>query len=103
MAEDPIADGSMPRPPRLRRGVPPASMPGAARRPTLRPSPAGPCPRRRSDGAPKRSQLRPGRARMPRVEDFPPVVKAESRHRLSRPADHEEKGPMGLLKRLTNA
>ncbi|WP_192180852.1 cell division protein FtsZ [Mesorhizobium amorphae] len=40
--------------------------------------------------------------RMPRVEDFPPVVKAEVEAK-SRPADHHESGgPMGLLKRLTN-
>ncbi|CAN7510873.1 cell division protein FtsZ [Mesorhizobium sp. LjNodule214] len=39
--------------------------------------------------------------RMPRVEDFPPVVKAEVEAK-SRPADHENGGPMGLLKRLTN-
>ncbi|MER8845578.1 cell division protein FtsZ [Mesorhizobium australicum] len=39
--------------------------------------------------------------RMPRVEDFPPVVKAEVDAK-SRPADHENSGPMGLLKRLTN-
>jgi len=40
--------------------------------------------------------------RMPRVEDFPPVVKAEVDAK-SRPVDHENNsGPMGLLKRLTN-
>jgi len=40
--------------------------------------------------------------RMPRVEDFPPVVKAEVEAK-SRPAEHHENGgPMGLLKRLTN-
>ena len=40
--------------------------------------------------------------RMPRVEDFPPQVKAEVESK-SRPADHHENsGPMGLLKRLTN-
>jgi cell division protein FtsZ len=38
--------------------------------------------------------------RMPRVEDFPPVAKAEIDAR-TRTADHEERGPMGLLKRLT--
>ncbi|MBN9273486.1 MAG: cell division protein FtsZ, partial [Mesorhizobium sp.] len=38
--------------------------------------------------------------RMPRVEDFPPVVKAEVEAK-SHPIDHEERGPMGLLKRLT--
>ncbi|MGD9914846.1 MAG: cell division protein FtsZ [Rhizobiaceae bacterium] len=42
--------------------------------------------------------------RMPRVEDFPPVVQAEfdATQRGVPAADHEERGPMGLLKRLTN-
>jgi cell division protein FtsZ len=41
--------------------------------------------------------------RMPRVEDFPPIVKAEVEAAQNvRAADHEERGPMGLLKRLTN-
>jgi cell division protein FtsZ len=38
--------------------------------------------------------------RMPRVEDFPPVVKAEVEAKTN-PIDHEDRGPMGLLKRLT--
>jgi cell division protein FtsZ len=38
--------------------------------------------------------------RMPRVEDFPPVARAEM---AAQPVheDHEDRGPMGLLKRLT--
>ncbi|MBT9371021.1 cell division protein FtsZ [Rhizobium sp. CSW-27] len=46
----------------------------------------------------------PEQVRMPRVEDFPPVVKAEMEHR-SQPAQAsaEERGPMGLLKRITNS
>lgn len=42
--------------------------------------------------------------RMPKVEDFPPVVKAEMEHR-TQPVQHvqEERGPMGLLKRITNS
>ncbi|RWP20740.1 MAG: cell division protein FtsZ [Mesorhizobium sp.] len=52
--------------------------------------------------APQREVLQPAAPqRMPRVEDFPPVVKAEVEAK-SRPADHENSGPMGLLKRLTN-
>ncbi|WP_274628349.1 cell division protein FtsZ [Arvimicrobium flavum] len=39
--------------------------------------------------------------RMPRVEDFPPVVKAELEAK-ARPQAPEDRGPMGLLKRLTN-
>jgi cell division protein FtsZ len=43
--------------------------------------------------------------RMPKVEDFPPVVKAEIEHRagVTAPAHAEERGPMGLLKRLTSS
>ncbi|MGX9119205.1 cell division protein FtsZ [Mesorhizobium sp. BHbsci] len=54
--------------------------------------------------SPQREVLQPAAPapqRMPRVEDFPPVVKAEVEAK-SRPADHENSGPMGLLKRLTN-
>ncbi|RWF23548.1 MAG: cell division protein FtsZ, partial [Mesorhizobium sp.] len=54
--------------------------------------------------APQREMPQPMAAapqRMPRVEDFPPVVKAEVEAK-SRPADHENSGPMGLIKRLTN-
>ena len=41
----------------------------------------------------------PVQQRMPRVEDFPPVVRAEleATHEM----EGEERGPMGLLKRLT--
>jgi cell division protein FtsZ len=44
-------------------------------------------------------------SRMPKVEDFPPVVKAEMEHRAASPAaaHTEERGPMGLLKRLTSS
>lgn len=42
--------------------------------------------------------------RMPRVEDFPPVVKAEIESRTQpAPAAVEERGPMGLLKRITSS
>jgi cell division protein FtsZ len=48
---------------------------------------------------PRITEIAQQQARMPRVEDFPPVVKAEleARHQ----PEHEERGPMGLLKRLT--
>jgi cell division protein FtsZ len=39
--------------------------------------------------------------RMPRVEDFPPQVRAEVEAK-AHPIHHEERGPMGLIKRLTN-
>ncbi|MDU0306410.1 MULTISPECIES: cell division protein FtsZ [Rhizobium] len=43
--------------------------------------------------------------RMPKVEDFPPVVQAELNHRTQSASAHaaEERGPMGLLKRITNS
>jgi cell division protein FtsZ len=43
--------------------------------------------------------------RMPKVEDFPPVLKAEIEHRagVASTAHAEERGPMGLLKRLTSS
>jgi cell division protein FtsZ len=41
--------------------------------------------------------------RMPRVEDFPPVVQAELEQRKAAPQpQHEERGPMGLLRRITS-
>ncbi|KFB09701.1 cell division protein FtsZ [Nitratireductor basaltis] len=52
--------------------------------------------------APVQPQAQPQQAqpvRMPRVEDFPPVVQAELGAQNS---EHEERGPMGLLKRLTS-
>ncbi|MCJ8052373.1 cell division protein FtsZ [Shinella curvata] len=48
----------------------------------------------------------PQAMRMPKIEDFPPVVQAEIDHRSApQPvATHtEERGPMGLLKRLTSS
>ena len=43
-------------------------------------------------------------ARMPKIEDFPPVVKAEMERRAQPVAQvQEERGPMGLLKRITNS
>ncbi|WP_275783487.1 cell division protein FtsZ [Pararhizobium gei] len=47
-----------------------------------------------------RQQAEP--VRMPKVEDFPPMVKAEAEHRVQ-PVPQEERGPMGLLKRITNS
>ncbi len=42
--------------------------------------------------------------RMPKVEDFPPVVRAEMDHRANAaPAPQDERGPMGLLKRITSS
>ncbi|HTV68704.1 MAG TPA: cell division protein FtsZ [Rhizobiaceae bacterium] len=39
--------------------------------------------------------------RMPRVEDFPPIVRAEVHAQTNRGQEQESSGPLGLLKRLT--
>lgn len=49
---------------------------------------------------PQREMPQAAAPRMPRVEDFPPVVKAEVEAK-SRPVDQDSTGPMSLLKRLT--
>ena len=51
--------------------------------------------------APRMEAPAPVQPRMPRVEDFPPVVRAELEQGHAAAHDHEERGPMGLLKRLT--
>jgi cell division protein FtsZ len=51
--------------------------------------------------APEPRMAAPEPVRMPQVEDFPPVVQAEMEHRHAGAADHDERGPMGLLKRLS--
>ncbi len=61
----------------------------------MQPQPAAAMPQRET------AQPVAAQPRMPRVEDFSPVVKAEVEAK-SRPVDHENSGPMGLLKRLTN-
>ncbi|MDX1039891.1 cell division protein FtsZ [Sinorhizobium medicae] len=49
-----------------------------------------------------RQQAEP--VRMPKVEDFPPVVKAEMNHRAQpAPLHQEERGPMGLLNKITTS
>ena len=47
-------------------------------------------------------QMEPHATRMPRVEDFPPVVKAEMEHRAAPQGHADERGPMGLLKRISS-
>ncbi|MCZ4092147.1 cell division protein FtsZ [Sinorhizobium psoraleae] len=76
----------------------PVEMPVQAQvQPQMQPQPV------RHEPAPVvRQQAEP--VRMPKVEDFPPVVKAEIDHRAhAAPAHQEERGPMGLLKRITNS
>ena len=65
-----------------------------------RPVAAAPAPEMRPAPVQQPAQAAP---RMPKVEDFPPVVRAEvEARRNAAPAEHHESnGPMGLLKRLT--
>ncbi|WP_336056785.1 cell division protein FtsZ [Nitratireductor sp. CH_MIT9313-5] len=67
-----------------------------ARQPEPAPAPA---PRPVQPQAQAQPQQPAQPVRMPRVEDFPPVVQAELG---AQNGDHEERGPMGLLKRLTS-
>ena len=69
------------------------SQPVAQAQPVLRQEPMAPIIR------PAAEQ----HVRMPKVEDFPPVVKAEMDHRVAPAQSTEERGPMGLLKRITNS
>jgi len=73
--------------------------PAAAQHPAMMaPRPAAPAPQ----AAPVlRTEAEP--SRMPRVEDFPPVVQAEIEHRSAPQGHADERGPMGLLKRLSNS
>ncbi len=76
----------------------------AVEMPAYQPQPVAPAPVaqvRQEPIAPViRQQAEP--VRMPKVEDFPPMVKAEAEHR-AQPVAQEERGPMGLLKRITNS
>ncbi|MBC7283596.1 cell division protein FtsZ [Hoeflea sp.] len=64
--------------------------------------PAAPAPQQPAAPAPSlRTEAEP--VRMPRVEDFPPVVQAEMEHRAQPQGHADERGPMGLLKRLSNS
>ena len=52
--------------------------------------------------APVPAQPAASAPRMPRVEDFPPAVRAELEASRRPAAEQEDRGPMGLLKRLTH-
>jgi cell division protein FtsZ len=90
----PIAE-AQPAPMQMRAPVAPAPAPQLQPAPQMRAEPS------------LMSQVRSEAEshRMPKVEDFSPVVKAEIEHRSSpvAQAHAEERGPMGLLKRLTSS
>ncbi|WP_163268098.1 cell division protein FtsZ [Chelativorans alearense] len=71
--------------------------PAAQPQPEPAPRPAAPVE------AVAQPQPAPAQPRMPRVEDFPPVVQAElEAGRHAAPEEQEERGPVGLLRRLTH-
>jgi cell division protein FtsZ len=80
--------------------APPAAPQPQMHQPAPQPVAQQPAPQYR-EPAPQQQAVAAQPQRMPRVEDFPPVVKAEVEAK-AHPVDHEERGPMGLLKRLTN-
>ncbi|MCA1968154.1 MAG: cell division protein FtsZ [Rhizobium sp.] len=85
--------------PVMSRPAPAMHMPAAEMQ-----APVAPAPVRHEPVAPAMRQAAEP-VRMPKVEDFPPVLRAEIDHRAqpAAPAAQDERGPMGLLKRITNS
>jgi cell division protein FtsZ len=79
---------------------PPMTAPQPAMSAPQRPA-APVAPQQPMQAAPQ-MQMEPHATRMPRVEDFPPVVKAEMEHRAAPHGHADERGPMGLLKRISS-
>jgi cell division protein FtsZ len=87
---------------RLFAGPSEATAQPAPQRPAMVPLSQAPASRPAPEAAPMlRSE--PELTRMPRIEDFPPVVKAEMEHRDAPHGQSDERGPMGLLKRLSSS
>ena len=87
------ADAAAPQQPSMAQPQPAMSAP---QRPAAPVAPQPPM-----QAAPE-MQMEPHATRMPRVEDFPPVVKAEMEHRAAPQGHADERGPMGLLKRISS-
>ncbi|MBW8318717.1 MAG: cell division protein FtsZ [Rhizobium sp.] len=85
--------------PVMSRPAPAMQMPAAEMQ-----APVAPAPVRHEPVVPAVRQVAEP-VRMPKVEDFPPVLRAELDHRAqpAAPAAQDERGPMGLLKRITNS
>jgi len=79
-----------------------APAPVAAPQPAMAaPRPAAPAPQPVQAAPVLRTEA--AASRMPRVEDFPPVVQAEIEHRAAPHGHADERGPMGLLKRISSS
>ncbi|MCD2181782.1 cell division protein FtsZ [Rhizobium sp. GN54] len=80
--------------------APVAARPAPAPQPQYQPAPV----QQRAEPAAPVIRQEPVASRMPKIEDFPPVVQAEMEHRVQpAQAQPEERGPMGLLKRITSS
>ena len=93
--------------PQSRLFAAPAEAPVVQRAVPVQPQPAPAAQHRFEPAAPVVRQ-EPQAVRMPKIEDFPPVVKAEIDHRAAQhqqpaAAHQEERGPMGLLRRITSS
>jgi cell division protein FtsZ len=99
-APQPAPVRPMPQPQPQPMAAAPAPAPVMQRAPA--PAPVAPQPTLRSE--PSMNQMVEP-VRMPKVEDFPPVLKAEIEHRAHtiHAPDTDERGPMGLLKKITNS
>ncbi|MGR6468958.1 cell division protein FtsZ [Rhizobium sp. PAMB 3182] len=99
-APQPVPVRPMPQPQPQPMAAAPAPAPVMQRAPA--PAPVAPQPTLRSE--PSMNQMVEP-VRMPKVEDFPPVLKAEIEHRAHtiHAPDTDERGPMGLLKKITNS
>ncbi|MCY6379921.1 cell division protein FtsZ [Hoeflea prorocentri] len=78
----------------------PQVAPQAAPQPVAQ-APAQPAPVVQAAAAP--AQPHEPAPKMPRIEDFPPVVQAEVDQQQRPAASQDERGPMGLLKRISNS
>jgi cell division protein FtsZ len=88
------AADSAPQQPQMAQPQPAVSAP---QRPAATAAPAAPQPQPVPE-----MRMEPQPTRMPRVEDFPPVVKAEMEHRAAPQGNADDRGPMGLLKRISS-
>ena len=87
-----LADSGAPQPAAAAPQRPAMTAPQAApQQPAAEPMQAAP-----------EMRMEPNSTRMPRIEDFPPLVKAEMEHRAAPQGHADERGPMGLLKRISS-
>ena len=83
---------------------PDASKPAVQSRATPQAAPQAPAqPAPVVQAAAEPAQQQEPAPKMPRIEDFPPVVQAEVDQQQRPAASNDERGPMGLLKRISHS